>query len=393
MSDKRIFNLPLNELRKRHSEKWQEYPEDVIPMFVAEMDNQTPEFFRETVLEFLELGDFGYLSEPGVEDFIQAYNNFAKRHWNWTFDSKLATDVIDVMKGGQTFVNSYLDNNLNNGIIISTPVYPPFMFKLGQNYRIFDAPLNDDFRLDFANLEAIFKEVSQNCEKAIYCLCNPANPAGTVPTKDELTKLVALSNQYNIVILSDEIHSPLVQNSLEFTPLLSLPDTKLCITTTSASKGFSLPGIKAALLISNPYNNEFQDFITNYHRGSSTYWGAKLQTVALNKGDEWLNQVNLEIRQNIDLLDDLLQEYFPKATFRKPDATYLAWVGFEAYQDKFEGVSSSKYFLKQKKVAFSDGNTFSLGFLTGEKTKWANYVRINLATNPQIIKTAIKRLV
>jgi len=333
------------------------------------------------------------LSEKGVEDFIQSYNNFAKRHWNWSFDSKLATDIIDVMKGGQAFVNTYLENNLSNGIIISTPVYPPFMFKLAQNYRLYDAPLNDDFRLDFANLEATFKEVSQNCEKAIYCLCNPANPAGTLPTKDELTKLVALSNQYQIAILSDEIHSLLVPNSFEFTPLLSLPDTKLCATTTSASKGFSLPGIKAALLISNPYNEEFQDIITNYHRGSSTYWGAKMQTVALNEGDDWLQQVNFEIQQNFDLLDNLLKEYFPKAKFRKADATYLAWVGFEAYQDKFDGVSASKYFLKQKKVAFNDGNTFSLGFLTGEKTKWANYCRINLATSHEIIKSAIKRLV
>jgi cystathionine beta-lyase len=222
---------------------------------------------------------------------------------------------------------------------------------------------------------------------SVYLLCNPHNPSGTVPTREELTELVKLANQYDIFIISDEIHFPLIRPGKTFTSILAIPEFHNGVVCVSSSKGFNLAGFKSALMVP-PAADDFSVQIVQTARklflGDSSSIGAFALTVAFNEGDAWLDQLNQELAENETILANLLTSHFPAAKFFLGEATYLQWVDFSAYADP-AFTSITQQFLSKAKVAFSDGTPFG-----GPNAQ--NFARINFATHPDILSAAIHRI-
>ncbi|MDR1447440.1 MAG: aminotransferase class I/II-fold pyridoxal phosphate-dependent enzyme [Candidatus Ancillula sp.] len=429
----------LEELRLRTSEKWTNYSPDVLPLWVAEMDIKLPEELVGSITQIIKRGDLGYLSKVGFERYVNAFCSFADRHWGWKPDTKMIVDVPDVVRGCTQVINAYLEHNPDNSVIVSTPIYPPFINGYAKGYKYIDAPLtplyfdgklsDNPFRLDFEALEVAFKNSTTNSKKAVYALCNPSNPTGTVHTPDELRQLANLSSKYGVLVVSDEIHGPLVtarnfelENHVlsecsnpanhgkhsAFTPYLSLQEADLAITVCSASKAFSIPGVKAALVIASSHpSNKARDLLFNsghFSKANSEHLGVLAQTICLNQCDEWLYHLVQAIRNNISYFESLSKQYFPLAKYACLGGTYFAWVDFGEYVKNGsipEDISPAKYFLDNAKVAFNPGNSFAtpidLTFSGLQKvgakisaSPYDNFVRINLATSQEIIRMALE---
>lgn len=409
-----LEHYSLEQLRTRSSEKWQNYAEDVLPLWVAEMDTVLPTKLTDMLHNLIDNSDFGYLSKTSFDKYASAFCDFSKRHWGWIHDPNVIMDAADVVSGCRRVIDAWLENDPNNSVIISTPVYPPFIKKYARGYQLIDVPLTDNpadptqnYRLDFEMLEHAFSECNRGGKRAAYALCNPNNPTGTVHTREELSKLAKLSQKYNVLVVSDEIHGALVtkrnpnnSNHSAFVPYLSIPDADFAVTVTSASKSYSIPGMKAALLIPSAHSShKAYDLLWKtglFYQASSEQLGSLSQTVCLNECDEWLKALVDGIDSNLKLFKSLSATYFPKAKFIIPDGTYFVWVDFRAYYDMLDldkSQSFSKYLLNNAKAAFNDGASFvDCGSNLARVEAHNSFVRINLATSQNIITEACKRI-
>ncbi|MDR2508719.1 MAG: aminotransferase class I/II-fold pyridoxal phosphate-dependent enzyme [Candidatus Ancillula sp.] len=428
----------LEELQQRTSEKWRNYSADVLPLWVAEMDVRMPDELVQGLHDAISIGDVGYLSKEGFKRYAKAFCDFSKRHWGWEHDPNHIADVPDVVQGCRKVIDAYLEHNPQNSVIVSTPIYPPLINSYAKGYRYVDAPLvGSAYRLDFDLLEQAFASCTKDGKRAAYALCNPSNPSGTVHTHEELTKLAELSSKYEVLVVSDEIHSPLVTarnyehdhhaanccNSPErhgkhsaFIPYLSIPEADFAVCVCSASKAFSIPGMKAALVIpSSHMSGKAQDLIWHsghFGQATSEHIGALAQTICLEQCDEWLYHLVQGIRNNQTYFESLAHKYFPDAKFTTPEGTYFAWVDFSSYARSGRiphNMTPQKFFLEQAKVALNPGRTFATPLQMGwsglpvddtskgepadrVSTKYDNFVRINLATSQEIIRLAAERI-
>ena len=370
-------DLSLDQLRRRTSAKWRYYPEDVLPLWVAEMDAVIAAPIANAVKEALDLGDTGY---PSDRRYPEAMASFAADRWGWSFDPAVAASVPDVMSGIREIVRAV--SNDKTSIVLTPPVYPPFYgVAKTLGLPIVLAPLDAESRLDPATLEAAFREVTGGGGNAILLLANPHNPTGTVHSGDELGTLARLSRQYGARVISDEIHSPLIMPTATFTPYLSVADTAQDFAVASASKGWNLAGFKAAIVV--PGSEAAQDLEAPSFRGAGHggHIAIIAHTAAFNHARDWLDAAIAGIDENRHLLADLLRTHLPETEYIMPEATYLAWIDCQALG---LGDDPAKVFLEKGRVAFNSGLTF------GESG--AGYVRLNLATSPAIVAEAVTRM-
>ncbi|MDR1033245.1 MAG: aminotransferase class I/II-fold pyridoxal phosphate-dependent enzyme [Bifidobacteriaceae bacterium] len=405
----RLFEtFSLDELRLRTSEKWTHYAVDVLPLWVAEMDTPPLDAVVQTVDKHLRAGDTGYLNGTNERQYMESCRNFCGRHFSFAPNvehARLAQDVITALTGvTHGFLNSHSDLTDNNAVkgvvVVSTPCYPPFVRRVSLGFEIIDAPLAEDYHFDLQTLESAFEKAqrlaTENKTRALYILCNPHNPSGTVPTRVELEKLAKLSAKYDIAVLADEVHCSLIHPNVEFTPYLSVTGVNAgetdAVSFQSASKGFNLSGLKAAMAIPSASQGAV-DAVANAPGellASAGQIATLAHTAAFNKGDEFLAQLNSEIAENASLAGGIIAHKFPNAKVTQGGSTYFLWVDFSAYMDiaRAKGYDSmTKFLIDEAKVAFTNGENFSL---TGNEFR--SFVRINLATSRQLITLALDRV-
>lgn len=370
-------DLDLARLRRRTSAKWSYYPDDVLPLWVAEMDAGIAPQIAAAVQDALENGDTGY---PMGHGYAEAMNSFATDRWGWSFDTATVAQVTDVMTGVRELV--YAISPADAAVVVTPPVYPPFFSVANTLGRpIVSAPLDANDRLDPAALEAAFTEATSNGRAAVLLLSNPHNPTGTVHTRAELEMVARLARQYGVRVVSDEIHAPLVMPTSTLTPYLSVAGTEPDFAVASASKGWNLAGFKAALVI--PGAEAVDDLQSPAIRGGghAGHIGLIAHTAAYNHARDWLDAAIAGIDANRLALADLLETHVPAARYRLPESTYLAWIDC---RDLGLGDDPTTAFLEQGRVAFTSGSGFGDG--------GAGFVRFNLATSPAIVEEAVKRM-
>jgi cysteine-S-conjugate beta-lyase len=240
-----LRTLTLDQLRRRSSAKWRTYPDDVLPLFVAEMDSPQAEPVVEAVIAAMTLGDTGYSAGTG---YAEAYADFAKERWGWTFEPDQSAVVPDVMLGIVEMLK--LLTGPGDPVVVNSPVYTPFYeFAEDLGRRVVEAPLGEDHRIDLAVLEDTFRAVVGRGRRPAYLLCSPHNPTGTVHTERELVHAMALAEEYGVRVVVDEIHAPLVYDEQRHRPALSLPGGDRAITLLSASKAWNLAGLRSAIAV------------------------------------------------------------------------------------------------------------------------------------------------
>ena len=370
----RILGESLDELRRtRSSLKWRAFPDDVLPAWVAEMDARPCPEVVEAVGSALARGDNGY---PWAEPFAEAFVDFAARRWGWTVDAARTLLVPDVMIGIEELLHALTGPAA--GVVVSPPCYDSFYgFVESVGRRLVEARLDSDQRLDPDALESAFAEAGPG---SAYILCNPQNPTGTVHTRDELAMVARLAADHDVLVVSDEIHAPLVRPGVEFTPYLTLPEASAGIAVVSASKAFNLAGLKAALAVAGPDAGKALGTLHEVVTHGAGHLAVIAQTAAWTSGDAWLDQLREEIGDNRRLLTEALAEALPEVVVTPAEATYLAWLDCRAL-----GLADpAAQFLERGRLAVSAGTRYDR-----TATGW---VRLNIGTSPAVVEEAVRRM-
>ncbi|WP_062205619.1 MalY/PatB family protein [Demequina salsinemoris] len=382
-----LDQLTLDQLRERRSFKWAHYDADVIPMFVAEMDVPLAPPIREALERAIAIGDTGY---PGSWPMVDEFIAFAGRRWGWEIDPRLVAPAPAVIPA---YVDAFVeDTEPGDEVIITAPVYPPFTTYLRQAGRVVtEAPLTEDLRLDLAALEAAFeaatapREGSTQRRAAGFLLCNPHNPGGTVHTRAELEAVAALAHRYDVTVVSDEIHAPLVYTGAEFVPYASVDPRGIAIQ--SASKAFNLAAMPAAQTI---VGEERRSWLAQFRKGAHghpTYLGTVAASVAYREGDAWLAGLLAGLEANRDTMLDLVATSLPGVTASPNPATFLAWLDFRgtaAAGGRDLGDEPATALLKEGRVALNPGTSFGGGGV--------GHARLNFAAPPAVLREGLARI-
>nr|WP_235008011.1 aminotransferase class I/II-fold pyridoxal phosphate-dependent enzyme [Microbacterium timonense] len=372
--------LPVDQLRQRTSTKWRTYPDDVLPLFVAETDFLPAPAITAALARAVELGDTGYTPpDPGVR---AGYAAFAQRRFGWTVDPARIRTTCDVMMGVVEILRAVTEPG--DRVIVTPPVSPPFYDCIPEAGAVVErVPLVDTgqgWHLDLEGIEAAFAGGA----RAIL-LCNPHNPTGTVHSRQTLAALADLAARFGAVVVSDEIHAPLTGRGATFTPFLDASPVaaRVGYAVASASKAFNLAGLKCALMITA------DDATTQVVRSlpAEVEWrtglfGALAAVAAFApESDEWLDAQLAALDANRVLLAELLAEHVPAARYRIPDAGFLAWIDLSALG---WGDNPAAKILREAKVALHFGPHF------GEEGN--GHVRLNFGCSPDVLREAVARV-
>ncbi|MFE1923155.1 MalY/PatB family protein [Streptomyces asoensis] len=370
--------LTLDRLRCRTSMKWRTHPADVLPLWVAEMDVPLARPVVRAVTEAVALGDTGY---PAGSAYAEALSLFAARRWGWDGLAVERTAIVpDVMLGVVEMLK--LVTGPGDAVVVNPPVYPPFfLFVEHMDRRIAEAPLGADGRLDLAVLEETYRRAVSGGGRAAHLLCSPHNPTGTVHTAAELAAVAGLARRYGVRVVADEIHAPLTGPGAEFVPYLAVPGAQDGLSLMSASKGWNLAGLKAALAVAGPAAAADLALLPEEVSHGPSHVGVLAHTAALREGTGWLDALLAGLDDNRRLLGALLAERLPEVVYRPGEATYLAWLDCRALG---LGADPAAVFLERGRVALSPGPDFGTG---GD-----GHVRLNLATSAEILTEGVRRM-
>jgi cystathionine beta-lyase len=383
MSDQQFSAHNLVELHTHHSEKWRAFPQDVLPLPVAEMDFPVAEPIKAILTEMVAHSDLGYLGP--IPELGLGFKKFAAERWNWNVDEKqvrVATDVgVAVVEILRVFTKP------GDSILICSPVYHNFYTWINETkLTLVDVPFertgNEDTNPWILNWDSIESAYASGLK--VHLLCSPHNPLGFIYSEQDLRKIVALAKKYDVLVISDEIHAPLTFPGETFVPILSLgadaESVALCVT--AASKGWNIAGLKCAIIISqnNEMNTELAKLAPAMHYRASLL-GGFATAVAFAECEVWLDTVLAQLDQNRHLIKKLLAEKLPTVRYHIPQNSYLAWLDVESLN---LGENPSVRLIEKGRVAFSPGHGFG--------KQCDQYVRLNFATSTEIITEAIDRI-
>ncbi|MFF0092127.1 MalY/PatB family protein [Streptomyces canus] len=373
-----LRRLTLEQLRRRTSMKWRTYPQDVLPLWVAEMDVPLAEPVAQAIRDAVALGDTGY---PAGTAYAEALADFASERWSWDGLAVERTAVVpDVMLGIVEMLK--LVSGPGDPVVVNSPVYPPFYQFVGNMGRqVVEAELGADGRIDFEVLEDVFARVRQGAARPAYLLCSPHNPTGAVHSAQELADVAALARTYGVRVVADEIHAPLTAAGTTFVPYLSVPGAGSGLSLMSASKAWNLAGLKAAVAVAGPDAADDLARLPEEVGHGPSHVGVIAHTAALRDGGAWLDALLTGLDDNRRLLAQLLAEALPAVGYAPARATYLAWLDCRALELPGDPAG---VFLERGRVALNSGVPFGTG--------GAGFVRLNLATSPELITEAVRRM-
>lgn len=375
-----VTALPLAHLRERTSEKWREYPEDVLPLFVAETDFPLAPAITVALERAVRDGDTGYVASR--TPLAQTYSDFAARRFGWQVDPALTRSTADVSMGIVEILRRVIAPG--DRVIVNPPVYPPFFDLVTEAGGVVErVPLRDTGMAWELDLEAIERALADGARAVL--LCNPHNPTGTVHAASALDGLARLAERYGATVVSDEIHAPLAQPEAAFTPFLASGEAARAIgyAVVSASKAFNLAGLKCALMVAaTPERNALLRGLPAEVEWRTGQFGLLASVAALSpESDDWLDGLLVTLDANRRLLVDLLAEHLPEARYRMPDAGYLGWIDLAGLG---WGDNPAKRILREGRVALHFGPAFG--------AEGAGHVRVNFGTSPEILTEAIRRI-
>lgn len=372
------------------SGKWGAYDEDVLPMWVADMDFVSPEPVLRALHERVEHGIFGYPS--GISEDVKhtieirlALVERMQRLYGWHIQPEDIVFVPGVVVGFNLACHTLAMSD--GAALVQPPVYYPFLHapqNAGMLRQEAELSLRPDghYEIDFDAFQAAI-----NDQTRLFILCNPHNPVGRVFRPDELSRMAEICLRRGVVICSDEIHCDLVYQGYQHVPIASL-DAEIAqqtITLMAPSKTFNIPGLQFSFAIIQ--NKELRKRYQHSGKGLVGWinimgWVAAL--AAYQHGQEWLNQLLLYLQSNRDYLYDYVQAELPGIRMVKPEATYLAWLDCRAAEVELARNSPYKFFLERARLALNDGAVFGKG---GE-----GFVRLNFGCPRSTLAEALRRM-
>lgn len=369
--------------RGTNSYKWDQSEtlfgdKDILPLWVADMDFQSPPAVVAALSARAAHGIYGYTIRP--QAYFDAIVGWLQRRHQWEVPHAWLATCPGVVTALSLFIQQFTAPE--DTIVIQTPVYYPFFDVVRMNGRtLLENPLlleDGEYRMDFAALEQQFAGGVK-----MMLLCSPHNPGGRVWTVAELTELGRLCLKYNVLVVSDEIHCDLVLPGYAHVPLASLsPELAQCtVTCIAPSKTFNMPGISTSTIIipNDQIRRKYNYALKTLSLHLESYFAVTALTTAYNEGEVWLDAMLQYVADNLTYLEQFFRDRLPSLKVMRPQATYLVWIDYRPL-----GLTTAQMkdiMFKQAKVAFSDGTVFG-----GE-----GYIRINIACPRAILQEGLER--
>ena len=372
----------LVDRRRTDSSKWQKYGPDVVPLWVADMDFQSPEPVIRALRDRVEHGVFGYLALEQPE-FHELFADRLLKRYGWRVSPDAVVIIPGVIPGFN--VAGRILTAPGDGLILQTPVYPPILraaSSIGLTRE--EAPLarraDGRYEIDVDAFSAAIRERTR-----FFLLCNPHNPVGRVFTRDELTSLAQVCLRRGLAIVADEIHCELTLGSNRHTPIASLdPEiAERTITLMAPSKTFNLAGLKCSVAVI-PNATLREKFIAGRIDLVQTVnvFGYTAAFAAYRDGQPWLDELLRYLEANRDFVAGYVRSRLPGVSVFPPEATYLAWLDCRNAGDA--GRDPFRFFLERGRVALNDGTLFGPG--------GTGFVRLNFGCPRSLLAQALDRM-
>ena len=355
--------------------------DDLLPLWVADMDFKTPDFIADAIKKRAEHELFGYSFRP--DSYYEAIINWMKRRHNWEIQKNRISFSPGVVAGLTIAIETF--SKPGDGVIVQPPVYFPFFDCVkGTNRKMVENPLklvNGRYTFDFDDLSS---KIDKNTK--LLLLSNPQNPGGMVWTREELTQLATFCAENEIMVISDEIHSDLIYSKQKHIPIASISDeiAQNSMVLMAPSKTFNVAGLSSSVVVI-PNRAKFVKYeraLGVGHLGMGNIFGTVALEAAYTNGDNWLEQLLNYLWENYKTLESFFEMHLPKAKVMRPEATFLAWIDFSEY-----GMNSNELFkftIEQAKVGLNSGAKFGKG---GE-----GWLRLNFGCPHEVLLEALNRL-
>jgi cysteine-S-conjugate beta-lyase len=380
------FELTVEQMRARRGVKWNRFPADVLPAWVADMDFAVPDEVQAAIEAIVSKRDYGYGNGHGVregkEGLAVAFQEYAQSSFGWEIDPDGVLPVTDLIQGMYSPV--YAFSEPGDGIVVQTPIYPPFLDTIATTgRRMVENRLVDDGTKLALDVDGLRSGV--DARTRLLMVPNPHNPTGRCFTREELTAMAEVAIEHDLIVVSDEIHADLVYSGHTHIPFASLSSEVAgrTITLTSATKGFNIPGLRCALMYfgSLELKERFHKTIPQRLLGAPNVIGIDATVAAWRYGQPWLKEVMTVLEANRNRVTAFLAQEMPQIVYREPEATYLAWLDCAPLD---LGRSPFEFFLDHAKVGLMEGANF------GEAG--VGKVRLNFGTSAKILDEILERM-
>lgn len=355
--------------------------ENVLPLWVADMDFRTPDFIIDAVKQRCDHPVFGYSKLP--KGFIPALTGWIQQLHNWTVKPEWIGFLPGIVSGIAFAVDAYTQTS--DEIIIQPPVYYPFIQVVQKAKRnlVYNQlkEVNGKFEMDFEDLE---QKITANTR--MFILCNPHNPGGRAWDAKTLERLAEICAKHNIIVISDEIHSDLVLHGRPHTPFatVSAAAADISLTFMAPTKTFNMPGlVSSSYIIPNPeLRKQYAEYLEKIEQAGGNIFAYVATQAAYEQGAEWRKQMLEYVEENIDFVVDFLKTNIPQIKPMIPEATYLIWLdGSEL------GMSTDelfRFFVDKAGLGLNKGTVFGPG---GEC-----HLRLNAACPRSVLEKAMNQL-
>ena len=355
---------------------------DLIPLWVADMDFETPRFIVEALKERMEHPVFGYTAQPA--DYWPTVQKWIRDHHGWETQCSWMTFIPGIVKGIGMVINALLKDD--EKVIIQPPVYHPFrLIPQGNKREIVYNPLHENadgsYSMDFENLAQVYDE---KCKLLI--LSNPHNPAGIVWPRETLVRLAEFCHSHGITVISDEIHCDMALFGNRHIPFASVsPEASACsITFGSPSKTFNIAGIVSsyAIVPDESLRERFFGWLEANEMNAAPMFSPIATIAAFKHGEPWRQEMVRYIEGNVDAVIDFCARELPQIKPLRPQASFLIWLDCRALGMSRE--ERNDLFINKAGLALNDGETFSPG---GE-----GFMRLNVAVPRSVLMKAMNQL-
>ncbi len=354
--------------------------DNLLPLWVADTDFETPDFIIEAIKNRLSHPVLGYSYRNDC--YYDSIINWTKMRNGWDIKKEWIGFTPGVVTGIAFALNAV--SKIGDRILIQPPVYTPFFQLIDQNERVLvENKMKCDgerWNIDFEDFEEKIKDVKA------FIMCNPHNPTGRVFTREELTRMGELCVKHDVYIISDEIHSDLTLYGNQHINIASLSKAiaDMTITISAPSKTFNIAGLATSYsIVSNPeLKAKLDEQKTKLHIEEASVLGAVALQAAFENGADWLDQCNEYITKNIDYVIEYVNENMPKIKVCRPEATFLLWLDMSGLGYKTEKLNNFIY--KNAKLALNKGLDYG--------SNGVGHMRINVGTQHKMIVQALEQL-
>lgn len=369
--------------RETNSYKWDAAKEeDVLPMWVADMDFRTAPAVVEALRKRVEHGIFGYTKVP-VAYYETVVDWFRRRH-HWVIEKEWIIYTTGVVPALSAIIKAL--TSPGDKVMVQTPVYNCFFSSIrNDECEMIANPLiykQGTYEIDFDDLE----EKAADPRVKLMLLCNPHNPVGRVWTKEELTRIGEICLRHNVWVVADEIHCELVFPGHEYTPFASISNDFLMhsVTCTSPSKAFNLAGLQIANIISadEEVRKKIDKAININEVCDVNPFGVEALMAAYKEGEEWLEELKLYLYENYNYLKAFFEKYLPEYPVTMLEGTYLVWVDCSVLKQSSAEIVET--ILAKEKLWVNEGSLY------GEAGE--GFIRINIACPRQRLMDGLDRL-